>query len=138
MRIARSLLDFILAAAKDNYPYEIIGLLTGKKDLAEEIVFLPGTQSGETSATIFMDMLPLGMKIIGSAHSHPSSVIRPSSADLRMFSRHGKYHIIVGYPFNQNNWKCFDRDGNEVHIKVVDTGDDDKWGDQGFWDDLEE
>lgn len=131
MRIARSLIDFILAAAKDNYPYEIIGLLTGKKDLAEEIVFLPGTQSGETSATIFMDMLPLGMKILGTAHSHPSSNIRPSSADMRMFSRQGKYHIIVGYPFKQKNWKCFDRKGNEVDIEVVDTEDDD---DRDFWD----
>lgn len=133
MRIAKSLLDFILAAAKDNYPYEVIGLLTGKKDLAEELIFLPGTQSGETSATIFMDMLPLGMKTLGTAHSHPSSVIRPSSADLRMFSRQGKYHIIVGYPFTHKNWKCYDRRGNEVDIEVVDTGDDDKWDDQDLW-----
>lgn len=133
MRVARSLLDFILAAARDSYPYEFIGLLAGKKDLAEEVIFLPGTQSGETSATIFMDMLPLGMKVLGTAHSHPSSNIKPSSADLRMFSRQGKYHIIVGYPFNYKNWKCYDRRGNEVDVEVVDTEDDD---DQEFWDGL--
>lgn len=131
MRIAKSLLDFILAAAKDSYPYEIIGLLTGKKDLAKEIIFLPGTQSGETSATIFMDMLPLGMRILGTAHSHPSSNIRPSSADLRMFSRQGKYHIIVGYPFNHKNWKCYDRKGNEISIEVVAIEEDDN---SEFWD----
>ncbi len=109
----------ILAVAKDSYPYEIIALLAGKKNVAEELIILP-FESGMTSAIIHTEMLPLGMKILGSVHSHPTPNNTPSSADIEMFSRFGRYHIIVGYPYTERSWRCYDRFGKEVNVEIVD------------------
>jgi len=108
----------ILAVSKDNHPDEVVALMAGRKGIAEELVFLP-FEGGRTSAIIHMDMLPLGMRIIGTFHSHPSPNPYPSSADLQMFSRYGRYHIIVAYPYTMDSWKCFDRNGREVEVEIV-------------------
>jgi proteasome lid subunit RPN8/RPN11 len=117
MKIKRSLLKMILAAARDAYPHEFIAMLAGKKDVIDELIFLP-FESGEVSAIIHTNMLPLGMKIYGTVHSHPSTNLRPSAEDLRMFSK-GKVHIIVGYPFDEDSWECYDRNGNSISIEVM-------------------
>jgi len=119
MKITRSLLEMILAAARDSYPHEFVALLSGKKGVINELIFLP-FESGEMGAIIHTDLLPLGMKIYGTVHSHPSENARPSSEDLRMFSRFGKIHIIVSYPFNEKSWRCYDSKGNRIEIEVVD------------------
>jgi proteasome lid subunit RPN8/RPN11 len=118
MKIKRSLLEMLLIISKENHPHEIVALLTGRKGVAEELIILP-FEGGRSSAIIHMEMLPLGMKIIGTFHSHPSPNPYPSSADLDMFSRYGKYHIIVAYPYTMDSWRCFDRAGREVRAVVV-------------------
>jgi len=119
MKITRSLLEMILAAARDSYPHEFVALLSGKKGVISELIFLP-FESGEMGAIIHTDLLPLGMKIYGTVHSHPSKNLSPSGEDLRMFSRFGKIHIIVGYPFNEKSWRCYDNRGNIINIEVID------------------
>ena len=118
-RIKRELLEMLLVISKESHPNEMVALLAGKKNLAEELVVLP-FESGLTSAIIHTEMLPLGMRIVGTFHSHPSPHPIPSTADLQMFSRFGRFHIIVAYPYTMESWKCYDRYGNEVEAEIVD------------------
>ncbi len=119
MKIRRDVLRFALEIAKESYPNEFIALLTWKKGIIEELVFLP-FQAGETSAIIRMDMLPLGYKIYGTIHSHPSPNCSPSPQDIQMFMKYGAVHIIVCYPFTENSWACYDKGGNPISIEVID------------------
>lgn len=118
VKISRGLLETILEAARNAHPDEFIALLSGSKDVMDELIFLPFV-SGGTSAIIHLDMLPIGMRVFGTVHSHPSPSCRPSEEDLALFTRFGKYHIIVCYPYDMKSWKCYDRSGREVELEVV-------------------
>jgi len=118
LKILKGVLEMALAAARDMHPNEFVAVLGGKGSLINELIFLP-FQSGGVSAIIQMDMLPLGMRIFGTIHSHPSPNATPSPEDLAMFARYGKLHIIVAYPYGEDNWRCYDRDGNPTEIEVV-------------------
>jgi proteasome lid subunit RPN8/RPN11 len=62
--------------------------------------------------------MPNDLDSVGSVHSHPNGVLRPSKADLATFTR-GKVHIIVGAPYGRNNWQAFDRDGKPIDLSVL-------------------
>ncbi len=117
--IAKDALDFILEASKSSMPAEFAGLLQADGGIITEVLILPGTESSRMSALIRLYMLP-NMKIVGSAHSHPSSNIRPSTEDIRFFSRTGDYHIIAGPPFDGSSWACYDSSGQIRSLNVVD------------------
>uniref|UniRef100_A0A7J2TKY3 Peptidase n=1 Tax=Archaeoglobus fulgidus TaxID=2234 RepID=A0A7J2TKY3_ARCFL len=118
MKIKRDLLKAILESAKEAYPYEFIALLSGEKGVISELIFLPSI-SGENSALIHLDMLPLGMKVYGTVHSHPSSCCEPSEEDFFLFTKFGRVHIIVCYPFTMRDWKCYDSNGKEIELELV-------------------
>jgi len=128
--IAAETLSFLLDAARDTYPNEYMGLLRGEKasefGLAEDglvvtdVLVIPGTRSNPVSATMQTHMVPNDNRAVGSVHSHPSGVIRPSSADLASFGR-GRVHIIMGAPFGPDDWKAFDRDGEPRDLSVLDV-----------------
>jgi|Deesub1362B_J571_1020462.scaffolds.fasta_scaffold01030_10 proteasome lid subunit RPN8/RPN11 len=120
MKIIREVIEELLAISKDNYPLEFVALLRGKKGVIEEYIFLPGTEFGHTSAIFRIDMLPLGQKIHGTFHSHPSTNNHPSQQDLSMFASNGNYHIIAAYPYDMGSWRCYDKLGNEVRIEIID------------------
>lgn len=113
------LLDLLLGIGSARHPYEFAGLLRETDGIIDELNLLPGTVSGEESASLFLDMMPLDTHIAGSVHSHPSGHIRPSQADLGFFSRSGRYHIIVGYPYSRENWRCFRTDGAPWTLEVI-------------------
>lgn len=119
MKIKREVLEFALEIARESYPNEFIALLTGRKGIIEELVFLPFFSS-ESSAIIHMDMLPLGYRVYGTVHSHPTPNCKPSDEDLEMFSKHGIVHIIVCYPFKWGCWGFYDRNGNKLELEIVD------------------
>ncbi len=118
MKIKKDVLKLALEVARESYPNEFVALLTGRKGVIEEILFLP-FESGERSAIIHMDMLPLGYRIYGTVHSHPSPSCEPSQEDLIMFARHGTIHVIVCYPFRWGCWKFYDRYGNEIKVEII-------------------
>lgn len=122
--IARDTLDFILEASRSSMPDEFAGLLQADRDVITEVLILPGTESSRMSALIRLYMLP-NMLVVGSAHSHPSSNIRPSKEDIGFFSRTGDYHIIVGPPFDESSWACYDSLGQRRELPVVDIEFDD-------------
>jgi proteasome lid subunit RPN8/RPN11 len=119
LKIKKELLEMLLAISKESHPMEMVALLAGRRNVAEELIVLP-FESGVASAIIHTEMLPLGMRIIGTFHSHPSPHPVPSSADLELFSRFGRYHIIVAYPYTMDSWKCYDRHGNVVEAEIID------------------
>jgi proteasome lid subunit RPN8/RPN11 len=122
--IARDALGFILETSRSSMPSEFAGLLQADGEIITEVIILPGTESSRMSALIRLYMLP-NMHIVGSAHSHPSSNIRPSSEDISFFSRTGDYHIIAGPPFDESSWACYDSLGQRRSLAVVDIEFDD-------------
>jgi proteasome lid subunit RPN8/RPN11 len=117
--IAKDALDFILEASRSSMPEEFAGLLQADSEIITEVLILPGTESSRMSALIRLYMLP-NIQVVGSAHSHPSSDIRPSKEDIAFFSRTGDYHIIAGPPFDGSSWACYDSMGQRRELPVVD------------------
>jgi proteasome lid subunit RPN8/RPN11 len=121
-KIKRSCLDLILECAKSNYPKEFGGLLrvdNKSKSTIIEVIILPGTISGDSHAIFQLHMLPIDFSIIGTVHSHPSYNPSPSEADLHLFRKYGKIHIIVAKPFNESSWKMYDYLGNKIDAEIV-------------------
>lgn len=118
MKIRREVIRTLLEIAKNYHPNEFVALLSGEKDEISEIIFLPFISS-DLSALINLEVLPVGVFVYGTVHSHPSPSCYPSEEDFEFFSRFGKYHIIVCYPYEEDCWKCYDWKGEEVELDVV-------------------
>ena len=118
--IAMDTLYFILEASRSTLPVEFAGLLRAEEGVITEVIMLPATESSSKSALVRLYMLP-NMRIVGSVHSHPSSNIRPSQADLIFFSKTGDYHIIAGPPFDETSWTCHDRAGRPRDLPLLDV-----------------
>ncbi len=117
-KIKREVLQLILESSKSSYPREFGAFLRAKHGIIYEIILLPAL-SGERSVIYNMMAKPIDFSIVGSVHSHPSGVPLPSEADLSMFSRTGDVHIIVAYPFTFDSWKAYNRNGEEIELKVI-------------------
>lgn len=122
--ISRELLDGLLYLGEHTRddagtPVEFAGILREEGGVIQDVCLLPGTTSGETYASLFLDMMPLDTHIAGSVHSHPNGVLSPSDADHRFFSRVGRYHIIVGPPYSERRWKCFLVNGTPCDLEVI-------------------
>jgi len=121
-KISRKCLDLIIESSKSIYPKEFGGLLRvddEDKHLISEVVLIPGTVSGETHAIFKLHMMPVDFNIVGTVHSHPSPSANPSDADLELFRKHGKIHIIMASPYNKDSWKAYDSTGALVSIDIV-------------------
>ncbi len=119
MKIARDTLKFILEASRSSAPDEFAGMLSATGDVITDVVLVPGTESGEESAVMQLFMLP-NISTVGTVHSHPSGNRRPSAEDLDLFDRKGMYNIIVGAPYNESSWTCYDNKGEPIGLEVVD------------------
>lgn len=119
MKIARDTLKFILEVSRSSYPLEFAGMLQAKEDVITDVIIVPGTESGEESAVMQLFMLP-SIATVGTVHSHPAGNINPSSADLELFDKKGKYHIIAGAPYHDTSWRCYGKRGEKIRLEVVD------------------
>ena len=112
--IVLNILDF----AKANYPREIILLLRGKRNRDEiqisDYLFPPFGTGGKGFASFPIYMLPIDFSIIGTAHSHPSGVLKPSIGDLTNF--YGLIMVIVGPPFKTSSFVAFNKKGEEITV----------------------
>ena len=121
-KITRDCLSFICESAKSTYPKEFAGLLRvsdDEKDTITEIVLLPGTVSGDAHAIFRLHMRPIDFSLVGTIHSHPSGSPHPSDADRQLFSKYGKVHMIVAYPFTETSWKAYDAYGEDIIMLIV-------------------
>jgi len=117
--IRKETLRLLLQMGRDAHPNEFIAVLTERDGVIDEVNLLPGTVSNEDSAHIFYDMMPLSTHVSGSCHSHPNGVLRPSNTDIQFFPRTGRFHFIIGYPYRENDWRCFTPDGEQCRLGVV-------------------
>ncbi len=121
--ISRKLLDAIMENARALYPRETILLLRGKtrKHGIEitDLIIPPMATYGRGFAGFPLHMLPMDFSLVGSAHSHPSGVTRPSVEDLnRAF---GRVIMIVAYPFQgKENVAVYNHSGEEITLKLTD------------------
>jgi proteasome lid subunit RPN8/RPN11 len=122
-KITRKCLNLIFESSKSNYPQEFGALLRVDrvdKNKIIEVILLPGTISGDSHAIFHLHMLPVDYSVVGTIHSHPSSIARPSDADLDLFSHFGRIHIIVGVsPFGDVTWKAYDYMGYMVSMEII-------------------
>ena len=120
MRIKRAALEFMLNLAQSMYPREFIGLLreNERKEISE-VLLLPRSTYGRGFSSLDNYMVPYTIKYAGSVHSHPSPNARPSAGDLLSFSKTGGVHIIVAYPFTENNIGVYSNRGEKLEYEVV-------------------
>jgi proteasome lid subunit RPN8/RPN11 len=119
-RISKDTLEDICTAARNVYPDEFIALVgSGKQnEIIDEIVMLPAT-FGDRFAMLRIDLIPVDRSVMGSVHSHPSRNAFPSQADLSVFKKTGKMHLIIAYPFSFESIRAFDNSGRELELEVV-------------------
>ena len=118
--IAAETLDSLLEMGKGSHPREFAAFLPAEDGvICGDPYIIPGTIGGSQSTSVLFDMIPINLGHVGSAHSHPSGAILPSEADISFFSRAGAYHIIVGYPYDQDCWRCFRSDGSPMDLPVI-------------------
>ncbi|MFC7232831.1 Mov34/MPN/PAD-1 family protein [Saliphagus sp. GCM10025308] len=128
--IAEETLEFALESSEAAHPDEYMGFLRGTEAtelgldqeglVITDVLIIPGTESNSVSATVQTSSIPNDVKALGSVHSHPNGVIRPSQADLETFGR-GSVHVIIGAPYRRNDWKAFDSQGRRTHLEVIDV-----------------
>ncbi len=138
--IAAETLEFVLEASAESHPDEYMAFLRGtpasRLDLHEDgvvitdVLVIPGTRSNPVSATVKTNMVPNGMRALGSVHSHPNGVLQPSDQDLATFHV-GKVHLIVGSPYDRESWRAFDPEGNRRDLEVLNVSVPD---DESFFD----
>ena len=128
--IADEALQFALQASEDSHPNEYMGQLRGRDarklgldrdgTVITDVLLAPGTKTNPVSAEFKPTYMPNDPNSVGSVHSHPNGVLRPSAADLATFTK-GKVHIIIGAPYGRNDWKAFDREGQPMELEVLDV-----------------
>ncbi len=121
--ITRRALFSALSSARSAYPNEFGGVFRADPPgVISELLMLPGTTAGRAHANFKLYMLPADLTVAGTVHSHPSGALHPSGADLRLFRNWGRRHIILGAPFEPGCWRAYDGNGNETHLRVIETG----------------
>ncbi|WP_084509983.1 Mov34/MPN/PAD-1 family protein [Haloplanus natans] len=128
--IARETLDFILEASEETHPNEYMGFLRAEDarklgldrhgQVITDVLVIPGTTSNSVSATVRTEMKPNDVQSVGSVHSHPNGVLRPSDADLATFGQ-GEVHLIVGAPYDRGDWRAFDNQGDSTTLDILDV-----------------
>ncbi len=120
--ISRKTLRMILEGSKSvdspSDPKEFFAVLRAEEGVITELLFVP-TVFGNVHAIPKLHMLPIDFSVVGTVHSHPSGVYRPSDADRNLFSHFGRVHIIVGRPYLETTWAAFDHNGNPRPLDVV-------------------
>ena len=120
--IKKSVILSILEYASACHPREGILLLRGKVDkkkiMIEEVELPPLSIRGSGFSSFPAYMLPIDFSIIGTAHSHPSGVLRPSATDMNKF--YGRIMIITAYPYRtERDIAVFDGQGNSLKYEII-------------------
>jgi proteasome lid subunit RPN8/RPN11 len=119
--IERECLELIMESARSIHPREFAGLLSvgDAKETISEVVLLPGTISGSRHAMYQLTMAPVDHDIVGTVHSHPSGYPIPSEADIQLFQKYGRVHIIMAMPYDESSWRAYNFEGTEFDLEIV-------------------
>ncbi len=119
VKIKRDLLVGFLALCRAHHPKEFLGILKRDKNVFTEFILPPGAITSRNSGVFFPSRLPINQYYQGTIHSHPSGNLYPSLQDLNSVFKGNRFHFIVGFPYSLNYIKCFDKNGTELHFKVI-------------------
>lgn len=116
--ISEKCLKFILEAARNFYPKEFVALLSEENGVLSEIYIIPNTVFGDTFSSIDLWMVPIGIKAIGSVHSHPGERSAPSQADLNFFEKY-EVNLIVKKPYKSiKDVAAYNKHGKRAYLCV--------------------
>ena len=105
--------------AKSNHPNEIVVLLRGSKEGDDihvtDFLLPPFGSGGKGSASFPSHMLPIDFTIMGTAHSHPSGVLKPSTMDFHNF--YGRIMMIIGPPYEKPRAAAYYKSGEQIPVK---------------------
>ncbi|MCW3992136.1 MAG: Mov34/MPN/PAD-1 family protein [Candidatus Bathyarchaeota archaeon] len=111
----------MLDLALEQHPYEVVLLLRGRVNrgsiLVEDFLVPPLAVAGRSFAEFPLHMLPIDFSIVGTAHSHPSGTLSPSTGDLNNF--YGRVMIILASPYTSDRAAAFSSLGERISIKVL-------------------
>lgn len=103
MKVSQSIINEMLAHAKEGYPYEVCGLMAGKDGAVTRVFKM--TNIDESSISYMMDpseqfkalkdMRTGGLELMAIYHSHPTSPAYPSQTDVRLAFYPEASYIIV-------------------------------------------
>ncbi|MFX1411517.1 MAG: Mov34/MPN/PAD-1 family protein [Promethearchaeota archaeon] len=119
VKIKRELLDGFLILCREHHPKEFLGILKMDKNIFTEFILPPGAVTSRSSGVFFPSRLPISRSYQGTIHSHPTGNLYPSLQDLNSVFKGKNFHFIVGFPYNLNHIKCFDKNGTELQFKVI-------------------
>ena len=112
--------DGILSYCKMNHPNEGILILRGKAKKGhisiDGLVIPPFFHTGPTFAGFPHSFLPFDPSYVGTVHSHPTGVAKPSVTDLHNFF--GFVTMIVQSPYEDGDIFAYDRDGNLLELTI--------------------
>jgi len=123
IRIMRNAFLSALAGAKAAYPNEFICLLRGRRGkegiIIEDTLIPPGIMVSEEMSSFSDWMMPFLEGVVGTFHSHPGGVARPSREDRWLFSQKGGVHFIAASPYRARDAAAFLGNGKKVAFEVV-------------------
>jgi proteasome lid subunit RPN8/RPN11 len=85
--------------------------------MINEVVIPPLSTHANGFSSFPLNLLPIDFSIIGTAHSHPSGVLKPSIKDLNNF--YGRIMVITSYPYDsEKDLAIFAKDGLPINFKM--------------------
>jgi len=120
--IEKEILNHIIQNATAVHPREMILILRGKisKDQVTitDLLVPPLATHGRSFSGFRSYMLPMDFSLIGTVHSHPSGVAKPSLADLHY--AFGRIIMIVAFPYtNEENVAVYNHSGEKLTLKIT-------------------
>lgn len=123
--ITRTAANGIISYSRGLHPNEAILILRGKTSrgqvIVDGLVIPPFASSGPYYSGFSDFFLPMDSSYVGTAHSHPSRSNQPSLEDLNR-GFYGAVSIIIAYPYEDETMAAYDRTGNKLEIRILDSG----------------
>lgn len=122
VHVEREILNAILTNAAAVHPREMILLLRGKLSKNQftvtDLIVPPLATHGKGFSGFHPHMLPMDFSLIGTVHSHPSGVAKPSLQDLH--HAYGRIIMIVAFPYkNEENVVVYNHSGEKLTLNVT-------------------
>ena len=103
MKVHKSLIDEILAHAKEGYPDEVCGLMAGRNGIISRIFRITNSDKSSVSYMMepaeqfraFKEMRMDGSELTAIYHSHPTSPAYPSQTDVKLAYYPDAAYLIV-------------------------------------------